>query len=375
MADSQKIDIVAVEGKKALKEFIEYPFALYREYPNWVAPLRIAVKDLLDRKKHPFYKNADAEFFLARRDGKVVGRIAAIIDRNHNKFHGENAGFFGFFECENDLAVAQALLQKARHWTAERGAQLLRGPVNPSTNYECGILVEGFDSDPKVMMTYNPTYYPELLERAGLRKAKDLYAYGGMAPAVDVKKIERVASKAMAKHGFRIRPIDLKNFDADVMRVWEIYNSAWSVNWGFIPMSREEFVLMGKEMKQILKPELVLLGEVKGRVVGFALALPNVNHALKKAEGKLLPTGLLKILYHQRLIKDVRVIALGVTEEYRTTGVAAGFYATLVRNALKLGYDGECEMSWILEDNTLMNRSAELMGVKRYKTYRIYEWN
>jgi GNAT superfamily N-acetyltransferase len=375
MADSQKIDIVAVEGKKALKEFIEFPFGLYRGNPNWVAPLRIAVKDLLDRKKHPFYQNADAEFFLARRGGKVVGRIAAIVDRNHNKFHSESAGFFGFFECEHDLAAAQGLLEKARQWTAERGAQFLRGPVNPSTNYECGVLVDGFDSDPKVMMTYNPTYYPELLEQAGLRKAKDLYAYGGLAPEVDVRKIERVANKAMAKHDFRIRPIDVKNFDAEVTRVWEIYNSAWSVNWGFIPMSREEFVLMGKEMKQILKPELVLLGEVKGRVVGFALALPNVNHALKKAEGSLLPTGLLKILYHQRLIKDVRVIALGVTEEYRTTGVAAGFYATLVRNALKLGYDGECEMSWILEDNTLMNRSAELMGVKRYKTYRIYEWN
>ncbi|HSR08396.1 MAG TPA: hypothetical protein VLM42_14680, partial [Bryobacteraceae bacterium] len=251
MADSQKIDIVAVDGKGALKEFIEFPFGLYRGNPNWVAPLRIAVKDLLDRKKHPFYKNADAEFFLARRGGKTVGRVAAIVDRNHNKFHGENAGFFGFFECVDDLAVAQGLLQKAREWTAERGAEFLRGPVNPSTNYECGILVDGFDSDPKVMMTYNPTYYPALLEQAGLRKAKDLYAYGGLAPQVDVRKIERVANKAMAKHDFRIRPIDVKNFDAEVMRVWEIYNSAWSVNWGFIPMSREEFVLMGKEMKQI----------------------------------------------------------------------------------------------------------------------------
>ena len=375
MADLGEIEIVPVDGKHALKDFIEFPFTLYRQTPHWVAPLRIAVKELLDRKKHPFYLNAEAEFFLALRDGRVVGRIAAIIDRNHNKFHGENAGFFGFFESEDDAAVARALLESARKWTFERGAQVLRGPVNPSTNYECGVLVDGFDSDPKIMMTYNPSYYPALLEQAGLKKAKDLYAYGGLAPAVDVKKIERVANRAMAKHEFRIRPIDMKNFDADVLRVWEVYNSAWSRNWGFVPMSREEFFLMGKEMKQILKPELVLIGEVKGRVVGFAIALPNVNHALKKAKGSLVPTGLLKILYHQRLIKDVRVLALGVTEEYRTTGVAAGFYATLVRNALKLGYDGECEMSWILEDNTLMNRSAELMGVRRYKTYRIYEWN
>jgi len=237
------------------------------------------------------------------------------------------------------------------------------------------MLIDGFDADPMIMMTYNPRYYPVLMEGAGLRKAKDLYAYGGMAPQIELNKIERVAKHALTRHGVRIRPIDMKKFDADVLAVWEVYQAAWSRNWGFVPMSREEFFLMGKEMKQILKPELVLMAEVKDRVVGFALALPNLNHALKKARGRLVPTGLLKILYYQRLITDVRVLALGVAEEYRTTGVAAGFYATLVRNALKLGYDGECEMSWILEDNVLMNRSAELMGVRRYKTYRIYEWN
>ncbi len=369
------IDVVAVDGKSALKEFIELPYSLYRDDAHWVPPLRIAVKELLDRKKHPFYANAEAEFFLARRNGRVAGRIAGIIDRNHNQFHGESAGFFGFFECEDDPAVAGALLEAAREWTFQRGARVLRGPVNPSTNYESGMLIDGFDADPMIMMTYNPSYYPVLMERAGLRKAKDLYAYGGMAPQIKLDKIERVATRALARHCVRIRPIEMKNFNADVMRVWEVYNSAWKRNWGFVPMSRDEFFLMGKEMKQILKPELVLIAEAKDRVVGFALALPNLNHALKKAHGRLLPTGLLKILYHQRLTKDVRVFALGVTEEYRTTGVAAGFYATLVRNALKLGYDGECEMSWILEDNVLMNRSAELMGVRRYKTYRIYEWN
>jgi len=369
------IHVVALDGKRALKEFIELPYSLYCDHAHWVPPLRIAVQELLDRKKHPFYANAEAEFFLARRDGRVAGRIAAILDRNHNQFHGENAGFFGFFESEDDPAVAGALLAAAREWTFQRGARVLRGPVNPSTNYECGMLIEGFDADPMIMTTYNPPYYPVLMEQAGLRKAKDLYAYGGTAPQIDLKKIERVATRALARHGVRIRPIDMKNFNADVLRVWEIYNSAWKRNWGFVPMSRDEFFQMGKEMKQILKPELVLIAEVKDRVVGFALALPNLNHALKKANGRLVPTGLLKILYYQRLTTDVRVIALGVAEEYRTTGVAAGFYATLVRNALKLGYDGECEMSWILEDNVLMIRSAELMGVRRSKTYRIYEWN
>src|ERR1035437_253421 len=357
-----------------MAQFVELPYSLHRQDPHWVPPLRIAVKELLDRKKHPFYADAEAEFFLALRGGGVGGRVAAVIDKAHNRFHGENAGFFGFFECVNDPAVADALLQRARQWVFERGAKFLRGPVNPSTNYECGMLVEGFESDPMVMMPYNPRYYPALMDQAGLQKAKDLYAYLSNANTIDMKKIGRVADKVLGTNGVNVRPINMKDFDAEVARVWEVYGAAWAHNWGFIPMSKAEFNLMGKEMKQILKPELVLIGEVEGRVVGFALALPDINQALKPAQGKLIPTGLIKILYYQRLVKSVRVLALGVVEEYRASGLAAGFYATLVRNARKLGY-GDCEMSWILEDNVLMNRSLEVMGAKRYKTYRIYEWN
>ncbi len=368
------IQIAAVQDKKALHEFVELPYGLYRGDPYWVPPLRIAVKELLDKAKHPFYRDAETELFLARQDGRVVGRVAAIVDKAHNRTHGESAGFFGFYESVNDAAVAKALLSAAREWVSGRGAAFLRGPVNPSTNYECGTLVEGFDSSPMVMMTYNHRYYPSLMEQAGLRKVKDLLAYLSHADTIDIAKIERVAGRALATNGVAVRPIDMKNFQAEVEKVWEVYNKAWERNWGFIPMSREEFFLMGKEMKQILKPSLVLIGEVKGKVVGFALALPDINQALKPAGGKLLPTGLLKILYYQRLIRSVRVLALGVVEEYRTSGVAAAFYATLVRNARQLGY-GETEMSWILEDNILMNRSLQLMGAKRYKTYRIYEWN
>jgi len=368
----ERIEVVATD-RRTLKEFVELPYVLYRNDPYWVPPLRIAVKELLDRRKHPFYANAEAEFFLARRKGETVGRIAAIIDHAHNRFHGENAGFFGFFECINDTAVAQAILNRAREWVFDRGARFIRGPVNPSTNYECGLLVEGFDSSPMVMMTYNPPYYSQLMEGAGLRKAKDLLAYSHHAQKIDQKKIDHVAGLALKK-GVRVRPINVKDFANEVERVWKVYSAAWSRNWGFVPMSREEFFQMGKEMKQILKPELVLLGEVGENVVGFALALPDINQALKPARGSLLPTGLLKILYYQRLIKRVRVLALGVVEERRASGLAAAFYATLVRNARELGY-GECEMSWILEDNVLMNRSLEVMGAKRYKTYRIYEWS
>lgn len=369
------LEVVTADSKQALKEFIEFPYSLYRGDPFWVPPLRIAVKELLNRAKHPFYANAEAEFFLARCDGHMVGRVAAILDRNHNRFHGENAGFFGFYESTNAPEVAAALLGAARKWVFGRGAVLLRGPVNPSTNYECGMLVDGFNSNPMVMMTYNPCYYPALMENVGLRKAKDLNAYVHTAAAVELEKIGRVADRKLAKSGVTVRPINMKDFGGEVGRIWDVYNSAWKHNWGFVPMTREEFFLMGKEMKQILKPELVLVGEAGGKPIGFALALPDVNFALRRAGGRLFPTGLLKILYYQRLIKSLRVLALGVVEEHRTSGVAASFYTTLVRNARKLGYSGDCEMSWILEDNLLMTRSLEVMGARHYKTYRIYEWH
>ncbi len=259
------LEVVTVDNKSALKEFVELPFTLYRDDPHWVPPLRIAVKELLDKAKHPFYADAETELYLARRDGKVVGRDGRHLDRAHNRFHEEKAGFFGFFECVNDPAVATALLSAARKWVLGRGAEFMRGPVNPSTNYECGLLIDGFDSDPMVMMTYNPRYYAELMNQAGLHKAKDLYAYLSNANTIEMKKIDRVADKVLKTTGVRVRPINMKNFEAEVGRVWEVYSAAWARNWGFIPMSREEFAQMGKEMKMILKPELVLIGEVNGQ--------------------------------------------------------------------------------------------------------------
>lgn len=361
-----------VRDKRSLGRFLEFPYSHYRQDPFWVPPLRIAQKELFDVKRHPFHAHAQVQCFLALRDGQTAGRIAAILDPNHNKFHNEEAGFFGFFESVNDQCVADALLGAARDWLWERGARVIRGPVNPSTNYECGLLVEGFDSSPQVMMPYNPAYYAELLERAGLRKAKDLYAYWVATSPLGTEKIERVARRAGSQ--VRIRPIRMNAFQQEVDLIWGIYNSAWSRNWGFVPATRDEFLFMARDMKSILQPEMVLLGEVQDRVVGFALALPDINQALKHAHGRLFPLGLLKILYHKRSIRSVRVLVLGVLEEYRTAGVAAAFYAELFRRATRLGYDG-AEMSWVLEDNVLMCRSIEALGGKRYKTYRIYEWN
>jgi GNAT superfamily N-acetyltransferase len=367
------VEIIAVQDKRSLGQFLELPYQLYRHHPYWVPPLRLAQKELFNTRKHPFYAHAEMQCFLARRNGEICGRVAAIVDRNYNDFHKEDAGFFGFFETV-DLEAARAVMEAARRWLLDRGAKVIRGPMNPSTNYECGLLVEGFDSSPSVMMTYNPPSYPRMLEALGLRKAKDLLAYYSGTDEVLSDKVERVARRAAGTQGVAIRAIRMKEFDKEVEMIWNLYNSSWSQNWGFVPMTREEFLHEAAEMKQILKPDLALVGEVDGRAVGFALALPNINMALKHAGGRLFPLGLFKILYYQRLIKEVRVILLGVVEAFRTAGVAAGFYAELIRSARRLGYSWG-EMSWILEDNVLMNRSLEAMGAKKYKTYRIYEWD
>jgi GNAT superfamily N-acetyltransferase len=368
-----QVEIVAVQDRQSSHEFLEFPYAHYRGDPCWVPPLRVSQKILFDPHRHPFHRHAEMQRFLARRGGRPVGRVAAIQDPNYDRFHGEPFGFFGFFESVNDQEVADALLGAAREWLTGRGARTILGPVNPSTNYECGLLVEGFDSSPFVMMTYNPPWYAGLLERAGLRKAKDLYAYTANPGTVELSKIERVAGKALRDTQVRIRPIRMKEFPAEVERIWAVYNSAWSRNWGFVPMTREEFFFTADEMKPLVVPEFLLLGEVGERTVGFALSLPDINQALIHAGGRLFPLGLLKILYHQRHIKSLRVIALGVIGEFLSAGIGAAFYAALVREAARLGYR-DCELSWVLEDNVLMKRSMETLGARRCKIYRIYQW-
>jgi GNAT superfamily N-acetyltransferase len=369
-----ELEIIPVEGASEWRQFLEFPYSLYRDDPYWVPPLRIAQKELFDTARHPFYATSTVRSFLARRDGKTLGRIAAIHNHRHNEYYGEKAGHFGFFESVNDEAVSGGLFQAARGWLTGQGAEVIRGPMNPSTNYECGTLVDGFDSSPQVMMPYNPRYYDGLIQSAGLRKAKDLNAYYMLTGEMATQRVERVAGRAMQSSGMRIRPIRMNAFREDVESVWQVYNAAWSRNWGFVPVTRDEFLAMAKEMKAILDPGFVLLGEVDGRVAGFALGLPDINQALKHADGRLFPFGLLKILYHKRFIRSVRILVLGVVEQFRTAGIAAGFYAELFRHARRRGIT-ECEMSWVLEDNTLMNRSIEAFGGKRYKTYRIYEWN
>lgn len=365
-------EITPVKNSKELREFLTLPYLLYRDDPYWVQPLWTMQKQLFESRDHPFYGHGEIQCYLARRDGHPVGRIAAILDHHFNQVHKESAGFFGFFESINDPEVSRALLEAARNWVCGRGARFIRGPMNPSANYECGLLIEGFASTPQIMMTYNPQYYAELIEGAGFRRAKDLYSFYLSADALVVERAERLARHALETSGVRLRPIEMKNFESEVQRVWEVYNSAWSSNWGFVPMTREECFFLARELKDIAVPDLVLMAEVSGRLIGFLLALPDINQALRHTRSRFLPLLLFNILYHKRSIRSMRVVLLGVLEEFRTTGVAAALYTETIRRGLRLGYH-DCEMSWVLDDNVLMIRSIELLGGRRFKTYRIYE--
>jgi GNAT superfamily N-acetyltransferase len=329
-------------------------------------------KKLMDRQKNPFYKHADAEFFLAACNGEVVGRIGAIVNYNHNKEHNENIGFFGFFECINDQSVANALFDKAKEYLVSHDVKAIRGPVNPSINDEVGLLIEGFDLSPTILMTYNPPYYIGLIEKYGFQKVKDLYAYDLNQDEVYSEKFNRVAELVKKRDSLTFRSLNMKDFDNEVKLVKKIYNGAWVYNWGAVPMTDEEFDALAADLKPVVVPDLVIIAEKQGGPIGFALSLPDINVALKYNKSGMLLTGLYHMYTKKKLIKRVRIIVLGVLPEYKSTGAASVlFYETAVR-ARSLGYYYG-EASWILEDNVMMNRAAETMNAKIYKKYRLYE--
>lgn len=372
------VEVKPARTARAQKQFLDLPYRLHRHQDHWIAPLRMSQKDILDTARHPFYKTADVEKLLAYREGRVVGRIMAIVNRAYNEFHNEQAGFFGFFEVEEDYEAAAALLDAARQWLDERGAVVMRGPVNPSTNYELGVLVEGFDLDPAIMMVWNPPYYGEFLERYGLHKAADLFAYDIAADYYNgLDKMKRVAERLQTKARIRVRPVNLKDFKREVETVRRVYNDAWSRNWGFVPVTDAEFEHIGKDMKQIVDARVVLIAEqeIDGqdpRPIGFMLAVPDLNRALKKLNGRLLPFGLIKLLWHSRKIDTIRIITMGVIREFQSLGAGAIFLKEIYERAPAAGFPSG-EMGWVLDSNVMMNRAAALIGARRTKTYRIYE--
>lgn len=373
---SAKGDIEILEAQTAsdITRFIKVPFAIYGDDPNWVPPLIIDRQAYFDRVEHPFYRTAKVRFFLARRGGELVGRIATCINYTYNEFHMEKTGFFGFFDVVDDYEVAEVLLKVALITIkAEKMTQMV-GPANFSTNYEVGMLVEGYDSPPVIMMTYNKPYYNDFVERFGLKKVKDLLAFRiDTASPIDPRLI-RVAERVREKENIRLRTLQMKRFDEEVSLIHRIYNAAWSRNWGFVPMSDDEFRHMGKDLKQVVDPEMVLIAEVDGRPVGFSLALPNFNQVLPHARGRLFPTGLLKILWYakvKKVIDSVRIITLGIIPEYQKRGIDTLMYLETFTKGPTRGYMWG-EMSWILEDNVAMVRASEHLGAVAYKKYRLY---
>jgi GNAT superfamily N-acetyltransferase len=368
-----RVEIIPVETRRELKQFIRLPWMIYRHDPGWVPPLIMDAKESLDKAKHPFFEHSTADFFLARFNGQWVGRIAAILNNNHNRFHKEQTAFFGFFESINERDVATALLDHAAQWARERGMMRLRGPMSYSTNEISGMLIEGFDSMPCIMMAYNPDYYPRLIEASGFKKVMDLYAWYRKADFALNPKISRVAGKVLNRSRVRIRPIDMKNFRQEVGIIREIYNNAWTDNWGFVPMTDAEFGHMAKSLKSIVDPRLVLIAEKNDEPVAFALSLPDINQALKKVNGRLFPIGLPLLLYHSRRIRRIRTLALGIVKKAQNwSGLGAALYFETFRRGVEAGYQGG-EFSWTLETNHLINRSMRLLDARLYKRYRIYE--
>jgi len=367
------MQVEQISDAKGLDRFIRFPWKVYEENPNWVPPLLSEVKFILS-SKNPFFEHAEAASFLARKNGEVVGRIAAIIDRNHIAIHNERAGFFGFFESMPDPEIADSLLQAASNWLRARDMEIMRGPMNPSTNDECGFLLEGFDSPPMIMMTYTPAYYLDYMDRCGLTKAKDLYAYISVIAEVSSgERLERLATAVKQKiPGLVVRPANMKEFRKELNAVKDIYNSAWSHNWGFVPMIDAEIESMAKRLKPLIVPELLIMAEVDGKPAAFYMAVPDYNQVLCRINGRLGPFEIMKFLWYSRKISDIRVLTMGVKEEYRKRGIEGLLYLESFKAAKRKGYQ-RAEMSWVLEDNTLMKKGCEFMGGKVYKKYRIYE--
>jgi len=311
--------------------------------------------------------------FLARQEGKIVGRIAGIIDQHYIKFHKEKVGFFGFFESIPEAEVADTLLQKIANWLKDHGMEKMAGPMNPSTNDECGLLIEGFDSPPCLMMPYNPLYYPSLLEGFGLRKKMDLYAYFLEESSFLLDRLDRITQRLRKREPqLHIRPLHLRRLDEELKIIKDIYNQAWSRNWGFVPLTDEEINLLAKELKSLIVSDLVLFAYWEEDPIGFSVSLPDYNVVLKHLNGKIGLLGLLKFFYYSRKINKIRVMLLGVKPDFQKKGVEGLLYIETFRNGIKKGYY-RAECSWILEENVLMQHGIEAMGGKRYKTYRIYE--
>jgi GNAT superfamily N-acetyltransferase len=372
------LEVVPVERSRELSAFIDVSWKIPEaiRHPQWVPPLRMMVRDLLDTKSNPFYRQADRKLFIARRDGRAVGRIAAIENRAHNTFHGDRVGFFGFFEAIDDAEVARVLLRAAEDWLRARGLTSMRGPMNPSTNHDCGLLVDGFDQHPLFLTPWNPPYYEALIRQAGFSPAKDLLGYWlpyGDPAYRPPPRLEALAQRAAAKANLRFRDLQPARFWDEVEICWEVYNSAWERNWGFVPMTRDEFLHMAKSLKPLLIPQFAFVAEVDGAPAGFMLCVPDFNLVFKRIpNGMLFPTGLARILMGKSKLRTGRIIALGIKEQFRSGSILPVFMHEAARRAVAYGSPG-AEASWVLEENQSMRQPLEAFGGRVYRRWRIFD--
>ncbi|HUV29769.1 MAG TPA: N-acetyltransferase [Acidobacteriota bacterium] len=368
-------EVVEVESSAQLRQFIRCPNRLYKGDPNYVPPLLSERREFFDFQRNPFYRTARVKLFLALQGSEVVGRVATCINFRHNDVHQERVGFFGFLDTPDDYEIAQKLLKVAMITLKTEGMEKMRGPMNFSTNHECGFLVEGFDRPPAVMMTYNHPYQVQLAEKFGLKKVMDLIAYRLTKEDGISERIQRVVAKTRQRTNITLRGLRLSDFDNEIKRIQEVYNTAWAANWGFVPMDGAEFEHMAANLRRVIDADLVLIAEHGDRPVAFSLALPDVNKGLIHLNGRLFPLGVLKLLWHTKLrnkIDSVRLITFGVMPEYQKRGIDSMMYIETFVRAVAKGYR-EAELSWILETNELMCRACEEMGAKPYKKYRIVE--
>ncbi|MFH1038505.1 MAG: N-acetyltransferase [PVC group bacterium] len=371
--EASPVRIKEVDSKKSLKQFLTLPWPIYRNSPHWVPPLIREDKKLFSPRHNPFWEHADRALFIAYRGDQPAGRIAAIEDRDFIAYHREKTGYFGFFECFDDPAAARALFTAAESWLKARGMEKMIGPLNPSTNAVCGLLLEGYDSPPRFMMPYTLPYYHSLLEGCGLEKAKDLLAYRIPVPQEMNPRLEKLAA-VLKKKGLSVRTIRMKNFSAELDLVRDIYNRAWRKNWGFVPITKAEIEQMAKELKPLVVPEFAYFAEYRGKAVGFYLVLPDYNQIIKKMNGRMGPLQMIRFLFGRKQISAVRLMMAGIEEEYQKKGLDGLLYLESARTARDLGYI-DSEISWLLEDNLLVIRAAEMMGGTLYKKYRIYQKN
>lgn len=367
------VKVLPVTSSKMLMQFIMLPFELYKDDKNWVAPLIGEQKKFFDPKKNPYYKHSEVMLYLAYQNEKVVGRISAHSNTEHNKEHNENIGFFGFFECINSQEVADLLFQTAYDWNKSHGFTSMRGPMNFSVNQECGLLIDGFDSPPMIMMRHDMKYYQDLFDKAGMQKTMDLYAYLSIRTEMP-ERIDRVAAAIERRTGVTIRSLakDKKQRRKDIETVFEIYTKAWEYNWGNVPMTKDEFDHIVDELLPLADPELVFIAEKNGIPAGFSLAMPNFNEVLQVMHGKVNPLTLFKAWRAQKRIGSARVITMGVIKEFQGHGIDTLFYYYSYKNGIPKGYI-RGEFSWVLENNTMMIRVAEMLDAEKYKTYRLYD--